>query len=186
MSSIVGLFADRGGADAACCLLEQAGYDQEAVSVLAPPGGASFDRPAPLLHRGESMLRTGLKWGIVGALVTEAPFIVLFFFLPVDSAIKILMLASAWKFGAAFGGWLGVMFGGERGLDQDTAEEYERRLANGAWIVAADVRRRHRSSARGAMVESGASEAQDIRGTLEPRRPINILPTPITLRRHKR
>ncbi len=183
MSSIVGLFADRGGAGAACRLLEQAGYDQESVSVLAPPGGAPFSRPTPLLHRGESMLRTGLKWGVAGALLTEAPFIVLFFFLPVDGAIKVLMLVSAWKFGAAFGGWLGVMFGGERGLDQDAAEEYEQRLANGEWIVAAEVRRGHRSSARGAMVESGASEARDIRGTLEPRRPIALLPVKLKSRR---
>ena len=176
MSSIVGVFTNRDGADAACRLLEQAGYDQEAVSVLAPPPDAPLGRPAPLLQRGESMLRTGVKWGIVGALVVEAPFVALFFFVPADGAIKMLMLASAWKFGAAFGGWLGVMFGGERGLDQDAAEEYEQRLANGAWLVAADVRRRHRSAARGAMVESGASEARDIRGTLEARRPFALLP----------
>ena len=85
------------------------------------------------------------------------------------------MLASVWKFGAAFGAWLGIMYGGERGLDQDTAEDYEAHLAAGRWVVAADVRRRDRQSARGALVESGALEARDVRGTFEPKPTVHWL-----------
>ena len=48
----------------------------------------------------------------------------MFLIAPVDGVIKVIVLASAWKFGAAFDGWLGMMVGGERGLEQETAEEY--------------------------------------------------------------
>lgn len=180
MTSIVGLFPHYGGALAASVLLDRAGYDYSEVAVLGPADetpNVSGVTP-PLLERGESMLRTGVRWAIAGALAVEIPFVAFFLMLPADNAVKVLMLASAWKFGAAFGGWLGMMFGGERGLEQETAEAYRFHLGEGRWVVAADVRRRDRAIARGAMVESGALEARDIRGTFEPK------PTTHWLRRY--
>ena len=169
MTSIVGLFPERAGAEAARELLGAAGYEGTEVAVLAPPTAlptAGCVTP-PLLQRGESMLRMGVRWGIVGALAAELPLVALFLVVSVDSTAMVLMLATFWKFGGAFGAWIGAMYGSERGLDQDIAEDYEELLTAGRWIVAADVRRRDRFSARGAMVESGALEARDIRGTLE-------------------
>ncbi len=177
MTSIVGLFPERSGADAARRLLGAAGYEGGEIAALSPPSGppAVDSLTPPLLQRGESMLRTGVRWGIVGALAAELPFVALFLLVSVDSTIMVIMLASMWKLGAGFGGWLGVMYGGERGLDQDTAEDYESLLAAGRWVVAADVRRRDRLSARGAMVESGALEARDVRGTFEPKPTVHWL-----------
>lgn len=167
MTSIVGLFAERSAADAAAALLDEAGYGAGEVVVMGPAGATNLT--PPLLERGESMLRSGVRWGITGALAVELPFVAVFLIAPVDGAIQVIMLASVWKLGAAFGAWLGMMFGGERGLEQETAEDYRRQLDAGRWLVSADVRRRDRRSARGAMVESGAIEARDIRGTFEPK-----------------
>ena len=165
MTSIVGLFREGPGAEAAVSLLDKAGYGSGEVAVMGPAGATSVT--LPLLERGESMLRSGVRWAIAGALAVEIPFVALFLVLPVDGAVKVLVLASSWKLGAAFGAWLGMMFGGERGLAQETAEDYRRHLDAGSWLVAVDVRRRDRSRARGAMLESGALEARDIPGTFE-------------------
>ena len=167
MASIVGLFPEQPGAEAIVSLLDRAGYGSAQVAIMGPAGATSVT--PPLLERGESMLRSGVRWAIAGALAVEIPFVTIFMFLPTGGAVKFLILASAWKLGAIFGAWLGMMFGGGRGLEQETAEDYSRHLGAGRWLVAADVPRRDRSWARGAMLESGALEARDIPGTFEPK-----------------
>ncbi len=167
MHSIVGVFNERASAEVAVRLLEHTTYGIRYVELIGP---FDPDTPTPpLLERGESMLRNGLRWGIWGALICEIPFILLFIFLAADNAVKIIILATSWKFGAAFGGWLGMMFGSERGLDQELAESYLNRLDQGKWIVSADTVESQQRHVRGAMLESGATEARDIRGTVEPR-----------------
>ncbi len=164
MTSIVALFGERPQAEAACDLLTGAGYTSEDVTMLSPHAG---DAQRPLLHTGESILRSALRWGVIGALALELPTVVAMLVIPVDVTVKVLLLASVWKLGAAFGAWLGGMSGSDRGIDEDMARDYQAQLLKGRWIVAAAVRRPDRMGARGIMIESSAIEVRDVRGTLE-------------------
>ena len=58
----------------------------------------------------------------------------------------------------------------ERGLLPEHIDEYERHLAGGRYLLAADVRWQERPHVRGAMLESGASLVRDVVGTFEPQR----------------
>ena len=165
MNNIVGVFNERTSAERAVALLEYSAQEVRNVEILNPANFASSQ--SPLLERGESMLRTGLRWGLWGALICEIPFIFLFILITADNPVKVIILATSWKFGAAFGGWLGMMFGSERGLDQEIADNYLNTLIGGKWVVAVDVTKSQYRNVRGAMLESGATEARDIRGTLE-------------------
>ncbi|MEX2598505.1 MAG: hypothetical protein WD533_02505 [Dehalococcoidia bacterium] len=167
MGQIVGIYTRQTAADAAQDLLMDAGYLSERVRLLRPRGSAD---EAPLLRlnrRGESMVRMAVRWGIIGALITEVPLVIVLLFLPIDVNAKVLMASTVWKFGAAFGAWLGVMAASERGLEADEANRYEELLNQGNWILSADVRAKHRPFARGAMVESDAVDVSDVRGTFE-------------------
>ena len=165
MHQIVGTFADRSALDAAGDLFDAAGYTQGALTLLAPP---QLGRRAALLtQRGELMLRAAVRWGIIGALIVEVPSVIAMLLLPVDVNIKVLMAAIVWKFGAGFGAWLGAVSAGERGLDQEVAEDYEARLERGGWVLAVDVSRTDRPFARGVMLESDAFDVRDVIGTFE-------------------
>lgn len=165
MYQIVGTFADRSALDAAGRLFGTAGYATETLTLLAPTELGR--RAAPLTQRGELMLRAAVRWGIIGALVVEVPSVIAMLLLPVDVNVKVLMAAIMWKFGAGFGAWFGAASAGERGLEQEVAEDYEARLERGGWVLAVDVRRRDRPFARGVMLESDAFDVRDVIGTFE-------------------
>ena len=165
MRQVVGTFAGRAALDAAGRLFAGAGYTDRELMLLSPPGG---HEPVPVLaHRGESMLRAAVRWGILGALIVEVPSVITLLLLPVDINVKVLMAATVWKIGAAFGAWLGAAFAGEKGLDQEVAEAYQQHLAEGRWVLGADVQRRDRPFARGVMLESDAVDVRDVIGTFE-------------------
>lgn len=169
MTAVVGIFEDRSAAVAAEQLLEEAGFgDRTGMTYVLPDDG-----PAPplLARRGETMLRAAIKWGIWGSLIIEVPSLIALLIVPMDINIKILLAATVWKFGAAFGSWIGAMSAGEEGLDDEHAAEYEALLASGYAIIAVDVRTRHRPGIRGALLESGALSLRDIRGTFVLKRP---------------
>ena len=165
MHQVVGTFAGRSALDAANRLFGAAGYTGEALTLLAPPRTGSL--AAPLAQRGELMLRAAVRWGIIGALIVEVPSVIVLLLLPVDINVKVLMAATVWKVGAGFGAWLGAASAGERGLDQEVAEDYEARLERGGWVLGADVRRGDRPFARGVMLESDAFDVRDVIGTFE-------------------
>ncbi len=165
MYQIVGTFAGRSALDAARRLFDGTGYTAETLTLLAPPEPGM--RTAPLTQRGELMLRAAVRWGIVGALIVEVPSVIVLLLLPVDINVKVLMAVTVWKVGAAFGAWLGAASAGERGLDQEVAEDYEARLERGGWVLGADVRRGDRPFARGVMLESDAFDVRDVIGTFE-------------------
>jgi hypothetical protein len=166
MSSVVGIFEDERGVSAARELLIGSGYPDSGLALLRPPGDRDYRRTI-LRHRGEVMLRAAVRWGIIGALMVEIPSLIIVLMLPVDINVKVFMGATMWKFGAGFGSWIGAIAAGERGLDEEIADEYESRLEHGFYVLGADVRRRDRPFARGAMLESGAIEARDVVGTFE-------------------
>ena len=163
MSTLVGIFEQEEGARSARDILSYADYD---ATVLRRPHDP-FDPPVRFKQRGEVMLRAAVKWGIIGALLVEVPSLAVLLLLPVDVNVKVLMGATVWKFGAAFGGWIGAMSAGERGLDAERAEDYEEELMSGRRILAVNVARRDRRFARGAILESGALEVRDVVGTFE-------------------
>ena len=165
MYQIVGTFADRSALDAAGRLFGTAGYATETLTLLAPTELGR--RAAPLTQRGELMLRAAVRWGIIGALIIEVPSVIAMLLLPVDVNVKVLMAAIMWKFGAGFGAWFGAASAGERGLEQEVAEDYEARLERGGWVLAVDVHRRDRPFARGVMLESDAFDVRDVIGTFE-------------------
>ena len=165
MHQIVGTFAGRAALDAAGHLFGATGYTAQTLTLLAPPETAT--RAAPLTQRGELTLRAAVRWGIIGALVIEVPSVIAVLLLPVDINVKVLMAAIMWKFGAGFGAWFGAVSAGERGLDQEVAEDYEARLERGGWVLAVNVRRGDRPFARGVMLESDAFDVRDVIGTFE-------------------
>ena len=144
-------------------LLEDAGYRPLAVA----PSHTPDDPPIVFRQRGEVMLRAAVKWGIIGALIIEVPSVTALMFLPVDLNVKVLLGSTVWKFGAAFGAWIGAMSVGEHGLDAERAEDYERELDHGRRLLVVNVSRRDRPAARGAFLESGAVEVRDVVGTFE-------------------
>ena len=165
MRQIVGTFAGRAALDAAGRLFADAGYTDRELTLLSPPG--EHERVPALTHRGESMLRAAVRWGIIGALIVEVPSVIALLLLPVDINVRVLMAATVWKIGAAFGAWLGAVFAGEKGLDEEVAEAYQQHLGEGRWVLGAKVRRRDRPFARGAMLESDALDVRDVIGTFE-------------------
>ncbi len=165
MHLVVGTFAGRSAADAAGHLFDAAGIAPEELTLLVPP--ATGRAAVPLAQRGELMLRAAVRWGIIGALAVEVPSVIVLLLLPVDINVKVLMAATMWKVGAGFGAWLGAASAGERGLDQEVAEDYEARLERGGWVLGIDVRRGDRPFARGVMLESDAFDVRDVIGTFE-------------------
>ena len=163
MSTLVGVFERERGVRSAREILADANYD---ATVLRRPHDP-YDPPVRFKHRGELMMRAAVKWGIIGALIVEVPSVVLFWVLPVDMNVKVLMAAMVWKLGAGFGAWIGAMSAGERGLDAERAEDYEEYLINGRRILAVTVASRDRRFARGAIIESGAVEVREVVGTFE-------------------
>ena len=174
MSQVVGVYSRESSADAARDLLTQAGYHDGRVVFLRPGPADGSTPPTHLRLRGESMLRGAVRWGIIGALITEVPMIVLLFFLPVDVNVKVLLASTVWKFGGAFGAWIGAIAASERGLEPDEAARYQVLLEHGNWVLSAGVRRRHRASTRGAMLESDALYVLDVRGTFEAKPPARV------------
>ena len=163
MSKVVGIFEDEHAVVAARDILADAGYTP---TLLAPTQDA-YELPTVFLQRGEMMLRSAVKWAIIGSLIIEIPSLVLLLMLPVDVNVKVFMGATVWKFGAAFGAWLGAMAMGERGLDAEIAAYYEAHLGVGRYVLSVDVSRRDRPFARGAMLESGSPEVRDVVGEFD-------------------
>ncbi len=166
MSKVVGIFDDAEQALEARCLLTDKGCEDSRLILIGPAAGDLVPH-ATLKHRGETMLRSAVRWAVLGALIVEIPSVVLVLLLPVDVNVKVFMGATMWKFGAAFGAWFGAMAVQERGLEDGTAQVYEEHLQAGRWILSADVPRRQRPAARGAMIESDALEVRDVVGTFE-------------------
>ncbi|MDA1036164.1 MAG: hypothetical protein O3B65_04705 [Chloroflexi bacterium] len=163
MSTLVGVFEQEQGAQSAREILTYGDYDATVLRRSHDP----YDAPVRFKHRGEVMLRAAVKWGIVGALIIEIPALALLLMLPVDINVKVFMGATVWKFGAAFGAWIGAMSAGERGLDAERAEDYEDELISGRRLLSVNVASRDRRFARGAILESGAVEVRDVVGTFE-------------------
>lgn len=169
MTAVVGIFETRTAAVAAEQLLEDAGFgDSTGVTYVLPD-----DSPTPphLARRGETMLHAAVKWGILGSLIIEVPSLIALLVVSMDLNVKILLAATVWKFGAAFGSWIGAMSAGEEGLDDEHAAEYEALLAAGYSLIAVDVRTRQRPGIRGALLESGALSLRDVRGSFVLKRP---------------
>ena len=150
-------------------LLGDAGHAPEGAGLFAPSAvlvDVATGTVVPLLRRrNESILRTAVRWGIVGALLVELPFLAVLPFVHMDTAVLVFLAVSLWKFGAGFGAWFGAMAGQERGLEPELATAYERHLASGRWLVTARAGRRERPQTRGALMESGASDVRDVQGT---------------------
>jgi hypothetical protein len=163
MTTLVGVFEQERGAQSAREILTDADYNAEVLRRSHDP----YDPPMHFKHRGEVMLRAAMKWGIIGALIVELPFLALLMVLPVDVNVKVFMGSTVWKLGAAFGAWIGAMSAGERGLDSERAEDYEEELINGRRLLSVNVASRDRRFARGAILESGALEVRDLVGTFE-------------------
>jgi hypothetical protein len=163
---VVGVFDDLGGARAAEAVIASTG--RPSTLVAAGPDGLGF--AGPLLRRGDILLRTMIRWGVIGALIIEAPWLIALLMLPVDTNVKVFLAATVWKVGAIFGAWFGVIAAEERGLLPEHIDEYERHLADGRCLLAADVRWAERPHVRGAMLESGATDVRDVVGTFEPQR----------------
>ena len=163
MSTVVGIFEHEQSAQSARDILMDADYDATVLRRSHDP----YDPPLRFKQRGEVMLRAAVKWGIICALIIEVPSLALLMMLPVDVNVKVFMGATVWKFGAAFGAWIGAMSAGERGLDAERAEDYEVELMNGRRILSVNVTSRDRRFARGAILESGAIEVRDVVGTFE-------------------
>ena len=104
MNTIVAIFEGDRGANAACDILDAAGY----TPVLLTPSHDPYGAPIEFRHRGELMLRAAVKWGIIASLAIEVPALILLFILPVDVTVKVLMGSMVWKFGAGFGAGLGA------------------------------------------------------------------------------
>ena len=169
MTAVVGIFEHRPAAVAAEQLLEEVGFGSRmGVTYVLPD-----DSPTPprLARRGETMLRAAIKWGIWGSLIIEVPSLIALLIVSMDINVKILLAATVWKFGAAFGSWIGAMSVGEEGLDDEHAAEYEALLAAGYAVIAVDVGARHRPGIRGVLLESGALSLRDIRGTFVLKQP---------------
>ena len=177
MTAIVGVFDDRSAAAAAKLLLEDVGFGEK-VDVTQALSADDSGMPR-LARRGETMLRSAIKWGIWGSLIIEIPSLIALLIFPLDVNIKILLAATVWKFGAAFGSWIGAMAVSEDGLDDETAADYEAHLADGRTLVAVDVQSRHRPGIRGILLESGALSVQNVRGTfvLKPAAPGVLQPS---------
>ena len=163
---VVGVFDDLGTARAAEAVIASTG--RPSTLVASGPDGLGF--AGPLLRRGDTLLRTTIRWGVIGALVIELPSLIALLMLPVDINVKVFLAATVWKVGAIFGAWLGAIAAEERGLLPEHIDEYERHLARGRYVLAADVRWQERPHVRGAMLESGASLVRDVVGTFEPQR----------------
>lgn len=171
MNTIVALFDDEAAARRAHQALRAAGLAGHQLALLAPGHLPRARADASVvLAKGDSVLGTAVRWGIIGAVGVEVPLLALTIALPVDVNVKVLIGATAWKFGAAFGVWLGAMAGAEHGVDGELARDYEMQLRNGRWLIAAAVMARSARHVRGALLESGALEVRDVDGTLEMRR----------------
>ena len=162
MTAVVGIFDRREAAVAAELLLDGAGFGERIGVTCALPDDAQG--PPRLARRGETMLRAAVKWGILGSLLVEAPSLIAIFLFPLDLNVKILLAATMWKFGAAFGAWIGATAATDGGLDDEIAAEYEHHLASGRSLIAVDVPPRLRPGIRGALIESGALGVRDVRG----------------------
>ena len=164
MSKVIGVFNDRRTAKEACALLTEKGCQDRHLTLLALREGAS---QANLRHRGEAMVRGAVRWGVIGALAVEIPFVVALIVLPLDVNVRVFMAVTVWKLGAAFGAWLGSMAAQEQGLDAEVAELYEDHLREGRWVLSASVSRKQKPGARGAMIESDAIEVRDVTGSFD-------------------
>lgn len=160
---MVGLFSDASAAWAAKRLLQDAGYPQEQLTLLAP-----LDDDAPTLRqRPECIFRSAVRWAIIGALAVELPVVLALLFLPVSAGIRIFMAASVWKVGGLIGAWIGVAMGQYHGLEPEVAQWYERYLRQRKVVLAVRAQPRSLRDARGMLLESGASEVRDVDGTVE-------------------
>ena len=175
MTRIAGVFEEEQGVDAAYALLADAGYRPE----LLAPSSDEVVRPTVLRHRSELILRSAVRWGIGGALIVEVSFLIAMLLMLVDTNVRVFIGVTVWKFGAALGAWIGAVAASESGLDSELAAEYETHLAQGRCVLSADVRRRDRPFARGALVESGAVEVRDVVGTFEVKRPKATKSSPV-------
>ena len=170
MTAVVGIFDRREAAVEAEQLLDDAGFGERIGVTCALPDDDA-QGPPRLARRGETMLRAAVKWGILGSLLIEVPSLIAIFLFPLDLNVKILLAATMWKFGAAFGAWIGATAATDGGLDDEIAAEYEHHLASGHSLIAVDVSPRLRPGIRGALIESGALGVRDVRGAFVLQRP---------------
>jgi hypothetical protein len=111
-----------------------------------------------------------VRWAIIGAVAVELPVVLALLFLPVSGGIRIFMAASVWKVGGLIGAWIGVAIGQYQGLEPEVAQRYERHLRQRKAVLAVRAGQRSLRDARGMLLESGASEARDVDGTVELKR----------------
>lgn len=161
LNRAVAVFDDSGSASAAVSLIGETLARMDQVVVLQP---ASV-QPHSLAHRGESMLKGAIRWGIWGSVIFELPLTLAILVAPVDINVKVLVAATVWKFGAGFGAWFGAMAAQEEGLHSDDAARYETLCSERKWIVAVPLKRRTAPSIRGILIESGAVEIRELRGS---------------------
>ena len=164
---VTGLFADAQGARSAHEILREMTRWPGDVMLMSPDG---LPLTAPTFkHRPECLLRWALWGALVGALLVEVPGLITVLLAPIDVNVKVLLASTIWKFGAFLGATVGMLLGQEHGLEPETAERYERHLAQGGLVMAAAVRDRDLPQARGVLLESGASDVRGAQGSFEPK-----------------
>ena len=119
-----------------------------------------------LREPGEMQLRMALRgalWGsIVGIVVSAVAAFILF----EPASTRMLVFGVAWKLGTFIGVYVGMFIGAERGLPREVAGHYLEHLAHHRLVLVA--RSRHDAvNVRGILLESGAVEVRDVKGTFE-------------------
>ena len=184
-SMVVGVFDSERLALAAVRALGRAGLGRDRLSLVSCDSIDSGElstrtrilRGSLLEGRDEGLIRPMLWGALWGSLVVEVP--VLFWLLfVVDAAtaeqwgmtlggLQLFLGSTAWKLGAVVGGFTGAAAHMGDGVGPDAIRGYEASLAEGKLVLAAHVRAFGGRNARGILIESGALELRDVKGTFQ-------------------
>jgi hypothetical protein len=137
MAVLVGTFQTAGDADAAVTRLKEAGFSDGDLSLISRPGQAE-DAPPDPVQRDNNAVDAGAVGAIAGAVLGGA------LLGPVGAVLG----------GAVAGGGLAAALH-SRGVDRSEADEYERRLETGQYVLAVDAGDRA-AVADALLTESGA------------------------------
>ena len=186
---IAAVFREEEGALEAAQMLSDAGHAPSDVSVfsrtgLSYPHLSLIATPVfveKLVKRPEKALGQALRWAIIGALAVEAVSLVWIFLVFDDWAMQMFLASTIWKFGVMVGGFVGGVMGAQMGLEDRLADRFNRHLALGHILLAAQVEARRAPDVRGILIESGALSVQDVEGSFIGQGPENA-PRPLSLK----
>jgi hypothetical protein len=137
MAVVVGMFETADEADAAVARLKAAGFGDADLSLVSRPGEAVEAPPDPE-QRGHRSLDAAAVGAVVGAVAGGA------LLGPIGAVVG----------GAAAGGGLAALLS-SRGVERAAAEEYERQLEAGQYVLAVEAGERE-AEARHALASVGA------------------------------